>query len=181
MTPRPGARERERQVLPFTLHQVGEYLLGAFAVLQAANFDDPAATTIALIGAGIIAAAMSTNGGAGLVRWVPPVAHRVLDIGLITTGAVSPWVFGFGGDLAAVLVVESISIALLVLSSFTRYRPAPPKPRPVPRARPRTRTENASRVAGYVAGKTARQAPRALGRVAARAARRRSRSRGTED
>jgi hypothetical protein len=106
-------------------------------------------------------------GRVGLARWVPPAAHRVIDVGIIGIAAASPWLFGFGADVAGVLLAESFAAALLVLSGATRYRGEAASP-PAPARAGRTRVDDASRVAGYLAGKAATRGPRAAGRAAAR-------------
>jgi hypothetical protein len=163
-----------RRALSFTAHQVCEYLVGGGTVVQSGRFTGRASMTMALLGVAIVALAAMSDGKAGAVRWLPPIAHRLVDVGVISIAVASPWLFGFGGELEPVLIVESMAAVLLVLSGATRYRGVTrSRPASSPRRGPRTRVDDASRVAGYFAGKAARRGPRAVGRAAGRATRKR--------
>ncbi|MCU1460839.1 MAG: hypothetical protein JWO37_914 [Acidimicrobiales bacterium] len=164
---------RGRRTVSFTVHQLGEYALGGVAVMQSGHLAGTPQTVIALIGAVMVAAAAVSSGRLGLVHWIPPVAHRVLDGGIVVVAGASPWLFGFGGDVAGVLLAETAALALLVLSGATRYRAVVTsrgtEPTATPRrGRDRTRVEDAGRVAGYFAGRAASRGPRAAGRAAGR-------------
>jgi hypothetical protein len=144
----------DRRAFSFTAHQVAEYILGGVTVLQSGHLGGRGASAIVGLGVAIVVIAAVSDGGVGAMRFVSPAAHRVLDVGLIAVAIASPWLFDFTGDLAAILVAESVGVLLLVLSGATRYRRGPSATQP---RRRRTRTDDASRVAGFVAGRVARR------------------------
>jgi hypothetical protein len=149
----------DRRALSFTAHQIAEYVVGGVTVLQSGHLGGHGASAVVGLGVAIVVVAAVSGGPVGALRWVSPAAHRALDVGLIAVAVASPWLFAFTGDLAAILVAESVGILLLVLSGATRYRRWPAVAARTPR-RPRTRADDASRVAGFVAGRVARRVRR---------------------
>jgi hypothetical protein len=107
--------------MPFSIHQVAEYVLGLGLIAQAVQGSQAIAPV--LLGAAILASAAVTDGPVAGWKAVSRPVHRVVDIVLAVVAlalAVLPW---SAADLTsrAVLVVTAALLGLLILR--TDYAP----------------------------------------------------------
>jgi hypothetical protein len=123
-------RERRRRFLrrgsiPLFVHGLLEYGLGVLFIAAPSlfSFDSNGATVLSiLIGAVILVMAVTTEGPTGLIRNLPLDSHIVIDYVLSAFVIVSPFIFGFRDDDAALAFFIVIGVAYLLLSFATRYR-----------------------------------------------------------
>jgi hypothetical protein len=134
--------------IPFSIHQIAEYVLGLGLIAQAVQGGQAIAPV--LLGAAILVSAAVTDGPVAGWKAVSRPAHRVVDIVLALTAlalAVLPWT---NADLTsrAVLVVTAALLGLLILRSDYA-----PKPVREPRSRGDV-AEDIGRSAGRMVGRS---------------------------
>ncbi len=187
--PRTGATELRREGKPgsagtdgrparlaFGFHQGLEYLAGLYLVGNAAHLRETGAVVCFVAGVAMVVLAALTHGPLGIGPR-PPATHRMADLVLVPTLAAAPVLFHFGHDLAAVLLVEPLAAAMVVMVKVTNYtRPQPrgrrcerPGAPAASRAVISEETIRAgARVAGIMAGKVKEQGPRVAGQLVGR-------------
>ena len=87
------AKQTERAMRPFWIHQFAEYLIGLALVAQGLQDPDPLVPAIG--GALVMVNAAIVRGPMGAFRWVGRRLHRWLDLavmGVLLVGAVQPWI-----------------------------------------------------------------------------------------
>jgi hypothetical protein len=134
VTPKPpppvrsDRRRVQRNSIPFGVHVLAEYGLGALTILSPFifSFDDSTAKVVAvLIGAGILVLAVVTDAPTGLARTLPAASHVVLDYVIGLGFLVIPFVFGFSGDdTAATAYFIVLGVGYILFAVLTRYRDA---------------------------------------------------------
>lgn len=91
------------RVLPTRLHGVVDYLWGVALIVSPWIFgfatDGAAQWTALVFGAGAILYSLCTDYGLGVVRLLPMPLHLILDGVAGALLAVSPWLFGFAGQV----------------------------------------------------------------------------------
>jgi hypothetical protein len=123
VTASPDGRNR----LAFWIHQLVEYLVGTFLLMQGVQSSEPLVP--ALAGVLVLAVATTANAPLSAFKVVPRPVHRLLDIGLLAGFAVLA-VTGVGGLGAPVrILLGAAAAAMLGLLVRTEYRT------PVKRAR----------------------------------------------
>jgi hypothetical protein len=124
----PVRRERRfprRGAVPLTVHGIVEYVVGALSVAAPFlfNFDSQGATVLsALLGAGILVMAVTTDHSTGISRNLPIASHVVLDYVVSLVWIVAPFLFSFTDDSAATAYFLIVGIGFLLMSVTTRYR-----------------------------------------------------------
>ena len=160
------AEERERTI-PFGVHQVIEYLLGAFALASIARVEERSVLLCVGVGVALVLFAGVSGGRVGFLALVPPRVHRVLDYVAAALLVTSPWWSGVGWSAGGVWLVAVLALALLALARSTVYERNERRP-PVVDQGP-----SPARVAGRVAGTVGRKGPHAAGVAVGRLMKRR--------
>lgn len=143
------AKQTERAMRPFWIHQFAEYLIGLALVAQGLQDPDPLVPAIG--GALVMVNAAIVRGPMGAFRWVGRRLHRWLDLavmGVLLVGAVQPWI-----DIASSgrLVMLVVLLPLGFLWFYTDWAERPTRrARRVGQAGPRG--ESLGRGAGRAAG-----------------------------
>jgi len=133
--------------LPFSIHQVAEYLIGLGLIAQAAQGSKSPLPIV--FGAAVLLSAALTDGPLAGWKVVSRPAHKVVDIVLAIIAlllAVLPW-SGADPSGRAVLLVAAALLGMLILR--TSYAP-----KPVRALRPRgDLAEDVGRSAGRIVGR----------------------------
>ena len=191
-----GEHEHPAGRVPFWIHQLVELLLGILLLVQGARTGEHTALLVSL-GAVLLLLALCSDGALAAWPWIGRRLHRVLDLVVAATLAVSPLVFGVD-HLLAIVILEVAAASMLWLAFRTEWRtkvkekekvkekptpaPAPPPaatppapaPRPAPAPPPGKSSQPAVPVArklGSAVGKARDDGPRQLGRLVGRAQR----------
>jgi hypothetical protein len=133
--------------LPFSIHQVAEYLIGLGLIAQAVQGSKSLLPIV--FGAAVLLSAALTDGPLAGWKTVSRPAHKVVDIVLATVAlllAVLPW-SGADASGRAVLLIAAALLGMLILR--TSYVPKPVRA-------PRNRgdlAEDVGRSAGRMVGK----------------------------
>lgn len=115
-----------RGVLPSKVHGVLDYPLAAVLIAGplALDFDDTAATVIALVfGGGAVVLAVGTAWSTGIVKVIPPLLHGYADIVVTTALIVLPFAIGFTDDTAALVFYLVVGAGGLLATLETRFEP----------------------------------------------------------
>jgi hypothetical protein len=162
--------------LAFGFHQGLEYLAGLYLVGNAAHLRETGAAVCFVAGVAMVVLAALTHGPLGIGP-LSKALHRMADLVFIPTLAAAPLLFHLGHDVAAVLLLEPLAVAMVVMVKVTNYT------RPQPRARRCSRPaapaasraviseetiRAGARVAGIMAGKLKERGPRAAGQLVGR-------------
>ena len=162
--------------LAFGFHQGLEYGIGLYLVQFAARLREAGAAVCFVAGMAMVVLAALTHGPLGIGP-LPRALHRVADLLLITAVAAAPLLFHLGNDLGAVLLLEVLAAAMVVLVKATNYTrpPAPARPREGPEAPTAGRAvispetiRAGARATGMMAGKLKQEGPRAAGQLVGR-------------
>lgn len=122
-----GSEHRERRVIPFALHQAGEYLFAVIVIFVAVHIGGRPQVILLAGGAALAAMAAVTDGPLGAWKRLSRRAHRVADWVLVGVLALLPVLPG--RSLVSILVLEAMAFCQWRMSSMTRYEPRPPRPR----------------------------------------------------
>jgi hypothetical protein len=126
---RDGER-RERRFLrrgstPLVVHGLLEYGIGVLLIASSSLFsydDDTAKAVSILLGAAVLAITALSDIPTALLRRIPLGAHILLDFVTGVLLVVSPFIFGFSDETAALAVFLVVGIFYLVLTAVTRFR-----------------------------------------------------------
>jgi hypothetical protein len=116
-----------RGIISPQVHGVLDYPLAAILIAGplVLNFDDPAATVIALVfGGGAAVLALGTNWSTGVVRVIPPLLHGYADICVTLAMIVLPFAVGFSDDTTALVFYEVVGGGGLLATLATRFEPS---------------------------------------------------------
>ena len=149
--------------LPFWIHQVVEYLLGALLLTQAIQTSRPLIPV--LLGLAVILLAATADGPVAAFRIVPRPLHRVLDLVVLATIVVAGVVFRDELGTAGLVFTVLAAAGLAGLVIRTDYRAKPRRTKPVvapvvdeaqpppPPTGPVSKAERMSRAAGRALGR----------------------------
>jgi hypothetical protein len=140
--------------LPFWIHQVVEYGIGALVAYQAIHSPQPVVPLLA--GVAVIVLAATADGPAACFPFVPRPVHRILDVVVLVGLLVVAFVFGddMGGAGQILLVLGALSLGVLTLRSDYRPKAARRKAeRPPAEAVGSDRAESIGRGAGLLVGR----------------------------
>jgi hypothetical protein len=142
--------------LPFWIHQLVEYGIGALLAYQAIHSASPVVPLLA--GLIVVVLAATADGPAACFHVVSRPLHRVLDI-VVAIGLLAIALF-FGSDVGGagqfMLVIGALALGVLTLRSDYRPKPARQQraaatdPSPLPGS---TRAEDIGRQAGRLVGR----------------------------
>jgi hypothetical protein len=130
-TPSMSALNRfmSRGFVPPQVHGVLDYPLAAVLIAGPLvfNFDDTAATVIALVfGGGATVLAVATAWQTGIVKIIPPLLHGYVDTVVTLALIILPFAVGFSDHTPALLFYVIVGGAGLLATLATRFEsPAP--------------------------------------------------------
>lgn len=113
-----------RGPIPPLVHGVLDYPLAAVLIAGplVLNFDDNAATVIALVfGGGAAVLAVGTDWSTGIVRVIPPLLHGYADITVTVALIVLPFIVGFSDDTTALVFYLVVGAGGLLATLATRF------------------------------------------------------------
>jgi hypothetical protein len=141
--------------LPFWIHQIVEYGIGALLAYQAIHASSPVVPLVA--GLVVVLLAATADGPVACFPIVSRPVHRVLDIIVAVGLLVTAFFFGdqVGGAGQFMLVLGAIGLGVLILRSDYRPKPARRSRPALPSSAPAsaTRSEQVGRQAGRLVGR----------------------------
>jgi hypothetical protein len=140
--------------LPFWIHQIVEYGIGALIAYQAIHSPRPVVPLLA--GLVVVVLAATADGPAACFHAVPRPIHRVLDIVVAVALVVVAVVFGddMGGAGQILLVLGAVALLGLTLRSDYRPKEARRRPARMPAEQMGSdRAESIGRSAGRLVGR----------------------------
>ena len=143
--------------LPFWIHQIIEYGIGALLVFQAIQSPRPVIPLLA--GLVVVLLAATADGPAGCFRIVPRPFHRILDI-VVAVGLIACAVI-LGSDMGAagqiLLILGALALGVLTLRSDYRPKAVRRTQRPAATEVGSDRAEAIGRGAGRLAARGVQQ------------------------
>jgi hypothetical protein len=118
--------------VPPQVHGLLDYPLAAVLIAGPLvfNFDDTAATVIALVfGGGAVVLAVATAWPTGIVKIIPPLLHGYADTVVTVALIVLPFAVGFTHHTAALVFYLVVGVAGLLATLATRFESPAPTPR----------------------------------------------------
>lgn len=110
--------------LAFWIHQLVEYLMGAFLLVQAVQAEEPAVPLVAA--AVLLLLAATADGPLAAAHLVPRRVHRVLD--LVAAAAFVAAALLLDPGVTGRLIVGVGALVLIALVVRTNYSPRAPRP-----------------------------------------------------
>ena len=127
-------RFMSRGFVPPQVHGVLDYPLAAILIAGPLvfNFDDTAATVIALVfGGGAAVLAVATAWSTGIVKIIPPLVHGYADTVVTVALIVLPFAVGFSDHTPALLFYVIVGGAGLLATLATRFESPKPTAQPM--------------------------------------------------
>ena len=127
-------RFMSRGFVPPQVHGVLDYPLAAILIAGPLvfNFDDTAATVIALVfGGGAAVLAVATAWSTGIVKIIPPLVHGYADTVVTVALIVLPFAVGFSDHTPALLFYVIVGGAGLLATLATRFESPKPAAQPL--------------------------------------------------
>ena len=127
-------RFMSRGFVPPQVHGVLDYPLAAILIAGPLvfNFDDTAATVIALVfGGGAAVLAVATAWSTGIVKIIPPLVHGYADTVVTVALIVLPFTVGFSEHTPAPLFYVIVGGAGLLATLATRFESPKPAAQPM--------------------------------------------------
>ena len=127
-------RFMSRGFVPPQVHGVLDYPLAAILIAGPLvfNFDDTAATVIALVfGGGAAVLAVATAWSTGIVKIIPPLVHGYADTVVTVALIVLPFAVGFSDHTPALLFYVIVGVAGLLATLATRFELPKPAAQPM--------------------------------------------------
>ena len=127
-------RFMSRGFVPPQVHGVLDYPLAAILIAGPLvfNFDDTAATVIALVfGGGAAVLAVATAWSTGIVKIIPPLVHGYADTVVTVALIVLPFAVGFSDHTPALLFYVIVGGAGLLATLATRFESPKPAAQPM--------------------------------------------------
>ena len=127
-------RFMSRGFVPPQVHGVLDYPLAAILIAGPLvfNFDDTAATVIALVfGGGAAVLAVATAWSTGIVKIIPPLVHGYADTVVTVALIVLPFAVGFSDHTPALLFYVIVGVAGLLATLATRFKSPKPAAQPM--------------------------------------------------
>ncbi|MFN3258245.1 MAG: hypothetical protein ACE37B_21405 [Ilumatobacter sp.] len=107
------ARESNRAMRPFWLHQVVEYVIGAVFISSSIQSEAPAIP--AVLGVGVMLNAACTHGPAGAFSFLHRRVHRIIDVVIVVavvSAAVQP-VVSVGDNARLLMLMLAVVLAFV--------------------------------------------------------------------
>ena len=116
------------------VHGILDYPLAAVLIAGplALDFDDRAATVIALVfGGGATVLAVATAWSTGIVKIIPPLLHGYVDVSVTLAMIVLPFAVGFSSDTTALVFYLVVGVGGLLATLATRFESRMPAAQPM--------------------------------------------------